>query len=106
MGGHCSTEGRTFVGGPPEDFVTTEDVVRLVFRRWGMHVVSIMTYLLESQVYNNFILTRRMKQYRKPLSCIRLLGLPVVHLPLSTIVHGQWLKKLFLDACMRCSLAC
>ncbi|KAL5498324.1 hypothetical protein ACEPAH_2466 [Sanghuangporus vaninii] len=38
MGGHCTTEGRTFVGGPPQDFVTDADVARLVFKRWGTHI--------------------------------------------------------------------
>ncbi|EJD05094.1 alpha/beta-hydrolase [Fomitiporia mediterranea MF3/22] len=40
MGGHCSTEGRTFVGGPPQDFNTDADIARLVFERWGTHVTN------------------------------------------------------------------
>lgn len=43
IGGHCTTEGRTFVGGRPQDFVTDADVARLVFKRWGTHIVSLTT---------------------------------------------------------------
>ena len=35
-----ANDGRTFVGGSPEDFVTDEDVVTRVFSRWGSHIVS------------------------------------------------------------------
>ncbi|KDQ60400.1 hypothetical protein JAAARDRAFT_153005 [Jaapia argillacea MUCL 33604] len=34
VGGHCSNDGRTFVGGSPSQFVTDADVERLVFKRW------------------------------------------------------------------------
>ncbi|KAK0444571.1 Alpha/Beta hydrolase protein [Desarmillaria tabescens] len=34
IGGHCTNDGRTFAGGPPEDFVTDADIERLVFSRW------------------------------------------------------------------------
>ncbi|KAG7448386.1 alpha/beta-hydrolase [Guyanagaster necrorhizus] len=34
IGGHCTNDGRTFAGGPPEDFVTDADIKRLVFSRW------------------------------------------------------------------------
>ena len=51
MGGHCTTEGRTFVGGPPQDFVTESDVARLVFKRWGTHIVSQQT--ISSTHYND-----------------------------------------------------
>ncbi|KAL0958487.1 hypothetical protein HGRIS_000627 [Hohenbuehelia grisea] len=34
MGGHCTNDGRTFVGGRPEQFQTEADVRRLVFSRW------------------------------------------------------------------------
>ncbi|KZT28612.1 alpha/beta-hydrolase [Neolentinus lepideus HHB14362 ss-1] len=34
IGGHCTNDGRTFVGGTPSEFETDEDVARLVFARW------------------------------------------------------------------------
>lgn len=34
IGGHCTNDGRTFVGGSPDQFVTDNDVRRLVFSRW------------------------------------------------------------------------
>ena len=40
IGGHCTNDGRTFVGGSPADFVTDEDIATRVFSRWGNHVVS------------------------------------------------------------------
>ena len=40
IGGHCTNDGRTFVGGSPQDFVTDEDVTERVFSRWGEHIVS------------------------------------------------------------------
>lgn len=40
IGGHCSNDGRTFVGGSPSQFVTDNDVTTLVFERWGTHIVS------------------------------------------------------------------
>ena len=39
-GGHCTNDGRTFVGGTPTDFVTDADVVSRVFGRFGNLVVS------------------------------------------------------------------
>ncbi len=39
IGGHCTNDGRTFVGGQPSDFVTDEDVATRVFSRWGDHIV-------------------------------------------------------------------
>ena len=42
IGGHCTNDGRTFVGGPPSAFVTDEDITNLVFSRWGNHVVSLV----------------------------------------------------------------
>ena len=41
IGGHCPNDGRTFVGGSSEDFVTDEDVATMVFSRWGSHIVSL-----------------------------------------------------------------
>jgi len=38
IGGHCTNDGRTFVGGQPSDFVTDEDVATRVFSRWGDHI--------------------------------------------------------------------
>ncbi|KAI5121432.1 hypothetical protein M0805_006193 [Coniferiporia weirii] len=40
LGGHCTNDGRTFVGGTPDEFVTDADVARLVFARWGSHVTN------------------------------------------------------------------
>ena len=40
VGGHCTNDGRTFVGGAPSDFVTDQDIATRVFSRWGNHVVS------------------------------------------------------------------
>ncbi|KAI0037229.1 Alpha/Beta hydrolase protein [Vararia minispora EC-137] len=34
MAGHCTNDGRTFVGGSPRDFVTDTDIVSRVFSRW------------------------------------------------------------------------
>ncbi|KII84560.1 hypothetical protein PLICRDRAFT_352904 [Plicaturopsis crispa FD-325 SS-3] len=34
IGGHCTNDGRTFVGGTPEQFVTDDDVAVRVFGRW------------------------------------------------------------------------
>ncbi|EIW77366.1 alpha beta-hydrolase [Coniophora puteana RWD-64-598 SS2] len=33
-GGHCSNDGRTFVGGAPEDLQTEEEVASVPFKRW------------------------------------------------------------------------
>lgn len=40
VGGHCTNDGRTFVGGQPDQFVTDADVAERVFSRWGTHIVS------------------------------------------------------------------
>lgn len=40
VGGHCTNDGRTFVGGQPSQFVTDQDVATRVFSRWGSHIVS------------------------------------------------------------------
>ncbi|TFK33991.1 Alpha/Beta hydrolase protein [Crucibulum laeve] len=34
IGGHCTGDGRTFAGGKPSQFITEDDVRRLVFSRW------------------------------------------------------------------------
>ncbi|KAF9021626.1 alpha/beta-hydrolase [Hymenopellis radicata] len=34
IGGHCSGDGNTFVGGSPDEFVTDDDIKRIVFGRW------------------------------------------------------------------------
>ncbi|KDQ22436.1 hypothetical protein PLEOSDRAFT_1051283 [Pleurotus ostreatus PC15] len=34
IGGHCTNDGRTFVGGTPEQFNTEDDIRRLLFARW------------------------------------------------------------------------
>ncbi|KAF7324202.1 Carboxylic ester hydrolase [Mycena kentingensis (nom. inval.)] len=34
VGGHCTGDGKTFSSGRPEQFVTDDDVKRLVFSRW------------------------------------------------------------------------
>ncbi|KAL0065406.1 hypothetical protein AAF712_007615 [Marasmius tenuissimus] len=33
-GGHCTGDGKTFASGSPEQFVTDDDVKRIVFSRW------------------------------------------------------------------------
>ncbi|KAG7086873.1 hypothetical protein E1B28_002794 [Marasmius oreades] len=33
-GGHCTGDGKTFASGSPDQFVTDEDVKRIVFSRW------------------------------------------------------------------------
>ncbi|KAJ8688765.1 hypothetical protein PTI98_013517 [Pleurotus ostreatus] len=40
IGGHCTNDGRTFVGGTPEQFNTEDDIRRLLFARWPS-VVSV-----------------------------------------------------------------
>lgn len=40
IGGHCTNDGRTFVGGAPSQFVTDEDIMNLLFDHWGSHIVS------------------------------------------------------------------
>ncbi|KAK7034661.1 hypothetical protein VNI00_012303 [Paramarasmius palmivorus] len=35
MGGHCTGDGKTFAGGSPDQFVTEDDVKRIVFSRWS-----------------------------------------------------------------------
>lgn len=45
VGGHCTNDGRTFVGGTPADFVTDADIIARVFSRWGNQVVSVGYYL-------------------------------------------------------------
>ncbi|KIK70031.1 hypothetical protein GYMLUDRAFT_537146 [Collybiopsis luxurians FD-317 M1] len=34
IGGHCTGDGKTFAGGSPDDFVTDDDIKRIVFSRW------------------------------------------------------------------------
>ncbi|KIJ63786.1 hypothetical protein HYDPIDRAFT_155304 [Hydnomerulius pinastri MD-312] len=34
IGGHCTNDGRTFVGGSPTSFTTDEDVATIPFKRW------------------------------------------------------------------------
>ncbi len=34
IGGHCSGDGNTFVGGSPDEFVTDDDIKRIVFSRY------------------------------------------------------------------------
>lgn len=41
VGGHCTNDGRTFVGGSPDDFVTDQDIIDIVFSRWGDNIVSL-----------------------------------------------------------------
>ena len=40
VGGHCTNDGRTFVGGTPDDFKTDADIVDRVFGKFGGRVVS------------------------------------------------------------------
>lgn len=40
LAGHCTNDGRSFVGGRPEDFVTDDDIATRVFSRWGTHVTN------------------------------------------------------------------
>lgn len=42
MGGHCTNDGRTFVGGTPDQFVTDQDIIDRTFSRLGSHVVRIL----------------------------------------------------------------
>ena len=91
IGGHCSTEGRTFVGGPPQDFMTDEDVVRLVFKRWGNHIVSNVPSIQSGVLISSDV--SRTIWFRKLLHYTQLLERREVHLQRSTTVHGQWHKK-------------
>ncbi|KAF5318706.1 hypothetical protein D9619_010630 [Psilocybe cf. subviscida] len=34
LGGHCTGDGHTFAGGKPDQFVTEDDIRRIVFARW------------------------------------------------------------------------
>ncbi|KAH7921830.1 alpha/beta-hydrolase [Leucogyrophana mollusca] len=34
IGGHCTNDGRTFVGGSPSQFTSDEDVATIPFKRW------------------------------------------------------------------------
>lgn len=34
IAGHCTGDGKTFAGGSPDQFVTDEDIKRIVFTRW------------------------------------------------------------------------
>ena len=46
IGGHCTNDGRTFVGGDPSDFVTDADVIERVFARFSTLVrLSASRYL-------------------------------------------------------------
>ena len=40
VGGHCTNDGRTFVGGTPDDFKTDADIVDRVFGRFDGRVVG------------------------------------------------------------------
>ncbi|KAH8116197.1 alpha/beta-hydrolase [Phellopilus nigrolimitatus] len=40
VGGHCTNDGRTFVGGTPAQFVTDADIAALTFGRLGEHVTE------------------------------------------------------------------
>ncbi|EPQ58489.1 alpha/beta-hydrolase, partial [Gloeophyllum trabeum ATCC 11539] len=59
IGGHCSNDGRTFVGGTPSQFVTDADLARLVFARWP-GVVSLDLYL------NNETIQQALQLYPSP----------------------------------------
>lgn len=43
VGGHCTNDGRTFVGGTPDQFVTDQDIIDRTFSRLGPHVVRACT---------------------------------------------------------------
>jgi hypothetical protein len=45
MGGHCTGDGKTFAVGRPEQFVTDDDIKRLVFSRWPS-VVSGLKFVM------------------------------------------------------------
>jgi carboxylesterase type B len=45
MGGHCTNDGRTFVGGKPQDFVTNQDIVTHVFQKRWYNVVCLHALL-------------------------------------------------------------
>ncbi|OCB89735.1 alpha/beta-hydrolase [Sanghuangporus baumii] len=40
VGGHCTNDGRTFVGGTPDDFKTDADIVSRVFQRFGSRLTN------------------------------------------------------------------
>ncbi|KIY66008.1 alpha/beta-hydrolase [Cylindrobasidium torrendii FP15055 ss-10] len=49
--GHTTHDGRTFAGGKPEDFVTEQDVIDLVFSRWPAVAASNETVALAMNEY-------------------------------------------------------
>lgn len=53
VGGHCTNDGRTFVGGAPSDFVTDEDIATRVFSRWGNHIASTKCISVGSGAHND-----------------------------------------------------
>ncbi|KAL5524123.1 hypothetical protein ACEPAG_8296 [Sanghuangporus baumii] len=40
VGGHCTNDGRTFVGGTPDDFKTDADIVSRVFQKFGSRITN------------------------------------------------------------------
>ena len=44
IGGHCTDDGSLFVGGTPDQFVTDQDIIDLVFPRWGDNIVSVLLF--------------------------------------------------------------
>ncbi|KAF9493212.1 alpha/beta-hydrolase [Pleurotus eryngii] len=44
IGCHCTNDGRTFVGGTPEQFNTEDDIRRLLFARWPRVTTATSSY--------------------------------------------------------------
>ncbi|KAF8997733.1 alpha/beta-hydrolase [Cyathus striatus] len=51
IGGHCTGDGKTFAVGTPDQFVTDDDIRRLVFSRWPSVVSTNATIDEALQVY-------------------------------------------------------
>lgn len=67
VGGHCTNDGRTFVGGTPDQFVTDQDIIDRSFSRLGSHVVRART-LFRAVVFNLICIQKTNETIAKALS--------------------------------------
>lgn len=95
-GGHCTGDGKTFASGSPDQFVTDEDVKRIVFSRWP-GVVRFVLIVIRHAFQCLGIISQRnseMRLWHYIRSQMTLAGSL-----LSGIERGQWQDRLFSLAC-------
>lgn len=97
VGGHCADDGSIFVGGTPDQFVTDQDVMDIVFVKWGDGVVSWGLLFFIRHRFSLYF--RQTLPDKQPWLSTQLQIPPTVLMPLNTIVQSPSLGTLSLPAC-------